>query len=482
MSLAEASPVAAAQGRAAAAKPAGSQSQVLADYAVNLSLADVPDVVKQKAMLCIIDTIGAMVAAAPNRVGDIVTSHAVKRSRGGPCMLFGRPETVDVEAAALANGTLGHVLELDDGHRPSDNHLGCVVVPGAFAAAEHVKASGADLLKAVIVGYDIMGRVGAAVCLPRLQTPFHGTGTTGGFGSAAAAGVLLGLSERQLAHALGIAGTGAAGTREVFVSGADCKSYQVGRATWNGVNAALLAEEGLEGPLKIFEGQYGFVGAMTSQPRPELVTADLGKRFAVMDSAFKVHAVCGLLFTAIDASVALLAEHKINPDAIDKIRVALPGWVRTDAVFTRRRPDTVGTSRFSVPYAVAAAFAEGEVTPRQISERALHDPKIAALEDKVEIGFDQDVEDLFERTKADEFFYYPAAVTVTTKGKEHYRMEKSPRGYDLRRGLNTDEVIAKFIDNASTVISRDAAKRSADLLMNLESLDSVEKLSVLRPN
>jgi len=481
MSAAEASQTKPARG---APGPADSrpQSAILADYAVNLSLADVPAEVKQKAMLCIMDTIGAMVAAAENRVGAIVTDHAVKHGKAGPCMLFGRKETVDVESAALANGTLGHVLELDDGHRPSDNHLGCVVVPGAFAAAEHVGASGADLLKAVIVGYDIMGRVGAAVCLPRLQTPFHGTGTTGGFGSASAAGVLFGLDEARFAHALGIAGTGAAGTREVFVSGADCKSYQVGRATWNGINAALLAEAGLEGPRDIFEGQFGFVGAMTSLPRPELVVSELGARFAVMDSAFKVHAVCGLLFTAIDASLALRGEHSIDPAAIERIQVALPGWVREDPVFTRRRPDTVGTSRFSVPYAVAAAFQEGEVTPRQISERALHDPAIAALEKKIEISVDPKVEQIFNATKDDEFFYYPASVTVTAGGKDYHRLEKSPRGYDLRRGLTAEEVIAKFVDNSTAAIGRSAAEEAAGLLLDLEKLGSVTRLSVLRPS
>src|SRR5262245_42320257 len=130
-----------------------SKSEELSRYCLGLTLASVPTEVKQKATLCILDASGCMIAGSAGRVGKIITTHALEWGKPGTCTVFGRSSGVDVEAAALANGTLGHVLELDDGHRPSDNHLGGVVVSAAFAAAEQAGASGADMLKAVIVGY-----------------------------------------------------------------------------------------------------------------------------------------------------------------------------------------------------------------------------------------------------------------------------------------------------------------------------------------
>ena len=123
---------------------------------------------------------------------------------------------------------------------------------------------------------------------------------------------------------------------------------------------------------------------------------------------------------------------------------------------------------------------EGEVTPRQISERGIHDPEIAALEAKVEVVTDQRVDDLFNATKEKEFFYYPSSITVTVRGKNYYRFEESPRGYDLRRALTAEEVLAKFISNASGVIGATAAKQAADMLLDLENLGSVKKLEILR--
>ena len=120
-----------------------SKSAVLAQYCVGLSLGSVPAEVKQKATLCVLDTVGCMIAGSASRVGRIVTTHALESGKPGAWTVFGRSSGVDVESAALANGTLGHVLELDDGHRPSDNHLGCVVVSSAIAAAEHAGATGA---------------------------------------------------------------------------------------------------------------------------------------------------------------------------------------------------------------------------------------------------------------------------------------------------------------------------------------------------
>jgi 2-methylcitrate dehydratase PrpD len=451
----------------------------LAEYVTATRLEDIPEETRHKGLLCILDTVGCMIAGSRNDVGRIYTSHALAHAKDGPATVFGVERSVDVEAAAFANAGLAHVLELDDGHRPSDNHLGCAVVPGAIAAAQYVGASGAELLRAVILGYDVMGRIGQAVCRPRRpRTPFHHTGTTAGFGSAAAAGVLLGLSTEQLAQALGIAATGGAGLREVMVSGADCKSFQVARGTFNGVNAALMAQAGLTGPVYALEGEYGFIAAVGGpMPQPELITQDLGTRFAVSESAFKVHAVCGMLFTPIDAAIELRRQHDLVPAEIESVSVSVPSWVETDSIFGRPRPETPGQARFSVPFGVAAAFKDGEVSPVQISDEGIHDQEIADLESKVTLDFtDSEVQRLFDTTKDDDYFFHPAAVTVQARGTSYRQLEPTPRGYDPARGLTEAEVLAKFRSSAGSVVGADVAAALIDQIMGLEDADHVTGL------
>lgn len=452
-----------------ATSAATTASRQLAEYSLSLRLEETPAEALDKAKLCILDTVGCMIAAAPLRVGRIITEHAARHGREGAAGIWGRAERVDTALAALANGTLAHVLELDDGHRPSDNHLGCVVVPAAMAAAETAGSDGRELIAAVIVGYDVMGRVGEAVCLPRLRTPFHGTGTTGGFGSVASAGRLMDLSAGQIANAFGIAGTSAAGLREVFKSGADCKPLHVGIAARNGIDAVLLAEAGLEGPAEILEGEHGFCGAMTPTPRPELLTDGLGERFAVLESGFKVHAACGMLFTPVDAALAVRPEEGVDPDEVEEVRVAMPGWVKTDSVFSRKRPPTVGTARFSVPYGVAAALVAGRLGPSELSDDMLNDERVAEVESRVVMSSDQRVEELFERTKDDMFFFYPSSVELVLKdGRRIEQMVTSPLGYDPNRALTHDQVIDKFRSVVEPVVGEDGAQSLIDWAMRLD--------------
>ncbi len=446
----------------------------LVDYAMSTALGDIPQEVRSKAKQCVLDTIGCMIAGSTNRLGGVLSSYALDTGAPGSCTLFGFPQTGSVESATLVNGALAHVLEMDDGHRPSDNHLGGAVVPAAIAVAQQQKSSGEEFLRAVILGYDVMGRVGQAVLFPRDDTPFHHTATTAGFGAVAAAGLLIGLDRPQFVNAMGIAGNGGAGLREPQVSGADCKPFQVGRGVQTGVSAAFLAARGLQGPEAILEGGYGFLRAFTPTPRPEQVMKELGSRFAVAESAFKVHAACGRVFTAVDAAIDVRNASGLVPEAIDRIEVGLPRWITGDTIFGRSRPADAGAARFSISFCVAAALRDGEVTTRQLSEAGVTDPQLADIEQKIHIVVDAEVDEIFEQTKDDDFFFYPAAVTVQSKGRSWRQVVASPRGYDPRRPLTEDEVVAKFLGSAAPVYGAAQARAMADRILTVENLEQID--------
>jgi 2-methylcitrate dehydratase PrpD len=420
-----------------------------------------------------LDTIGCMVGATSTETGRRALRYAHRRGAPGTTTTIGLAEGLRAEDSGLANGTLAHLLEFDDGHRPSDNHLGCVVVPAALAMGEELGSTLGEFLDAVVIGYDVMGRTGEATLLSRDSSKFHGTGTTGVFGSAAVAARLLRLGAEQASHALAVAGTAAAGPKETLKTGQECKPLHAGRAVMNGITAAFLAADGFTGPPTIFEGDHGFCVAMCNHPRPELVLDGLGTRFSVMESGFKVHSTCGMLFTALDGILEARARHDLHLRVPDEIRVGVPSWLIEDPPFVLRRPSRTGEARFSIPFAVAAGIADGEVTLRQMTPEKLGDPRIADLEQRITVDYDDEIEQVFLRTREDAFFFYPAAIEYELDGEVHRTVHLTPRGYDPENLLDRDQLVAKFRSTVAGLLDDDAQDRLIALVM-----DSGEETSI----
>jgi 2-methylcitrate dehydratase PrpD len=448
----------------------------LAEYVATAS--SFPPEVVERARIAVLDTLGCMLGATQTGPGRLILGHVAGRSTEGASTVIGLHRARGATDAALANCTLAHMLELDDGHRPSDNHLGCVIVPTAIAVGEETGASAEACLEAIIVGYDVMGRVGESTCLPRKRNPFHGTGTTGVFGAAAVAARLHGLSADRAAHALAIAGTAAAGLRESAKTGPDCKPLHAGRASQQGIESAELAAIGYEGPLTIFEGRNGFCAATSSEPRPELISRDLGHRFAIQESGIKVHSTCGSLFTALDGVLDIRRLHGIDDPLPTGVRVSIPSWQLDDVAFSRRRPRTGAEAHFSIPFAVAAAIVDGEYSPRQLTPQKLKSPALAALEEIVELVPDNEVDAIFEQTKADPFYFSPAAVEIDHNGRTYRCVNRSPRGYDAdRRPLTTEEVVRKFRSTVAGVVDDDTATTIADRALAFGEQSTVIELT-----
>jgi len=429
----------------------------------------IPRDVRSRARLAVLDTVGCMIGASGTESGRRILRYIAGRGGPGTSTAVGIAGGFRAEDAGLANGTLAHLLEFDDGHRPSDNHLGCVVVPAALAMAEETGATVGALLDAVVVGYDVMGRTGEATLLTRDSSKFHGTGTTGVFGSAAVAARLLRLDAEKAAQAIVIAGTAAAGPKETLKSGQESKPLHAGRAVMNGITSSYLAAEGFTGPLPLFESEIGFCAAMCSHPRPEMILKDLGTRYSLVESGFKVHSTCGMLFTTLDGILAARSRHDLHLELPDEIRVGVPSWLVDDPVFLKRRPSSTGEARFSIPYAAAAGIVDGEVTLRQMTPEKLRDTRIALVEDRITVGLDDEIEDVFLRTREDPFFYYGASIEYDRDGETFRSVHLTPHGYDPDDLLSAEQVIAKF--RATVELHLDAAAQDALISCILEAGD-----------
>lgn len=301
----------------------------------------------------------------------------------GPCRVVGGRRS-GPQAAALANGPMGALLEMDDVDKRGLLHPGPVVMPATLAAAEAAGvADGNTFLDAVVRGYDAMIRVGRAAG-PGHYRYFHATGTCGPFGAAAAAASLLGLSQLQTAWALANAGQQAAGLWQVRHEPVFTKALHDGRAAANGLAAAFLAREGYAGPLSHFEGPQGFFAALCDGADPETVVAAPDSPWAIHEVSFKPHAACRHAHAAIDAVLILRA--RAEGRALERLEVAS----YRDALTFCDKPDphTLGEAKFSLQHAAAAAWIYGDANLERFTPLAIADPDLAALRGRVSVNED----------------------------------------------------------------------------------------------
>jgi len=443
-----------------------SVTKELADFVVETSFDDLPEEVAEHAKTCILDWIGVALAGSLEPPSRIMASIIKEMGGREEAAVIGMGFRTSCPNAALANGVIGHSAELDDIHEEAIIHPAAPVMPAALATAEAEDGSGKDLITAVTLGYEVEIRIGRAVN-PSHYMFWHPTGTCGTFGAAAATGKLLGLDEKGMAHAFGIAGTGAAGLVEVF--GTMSKPFNAGRAAMGGVMAALLAQRGFTSSTRILEAERGYLRATAGAFDIERMTQGLGSDFEAKKNIFKRHASCGHTHGAIDAVLDIVGRHGIKADDISKILVGTyPIAVSTAG--ERYEPGTADDAKFSLPYCVAAALIYGKVGLEEFSAEKLALPKILDLSKRVEVFVDPE----FVNARLG-----PAKVRISTKsGDEHQSRVEKPKGYP-ENPLTKTELETKFKALSSLVFTNERIKDLLKTVNNLERIDRVKDLAAL---
>ncbi len=358
-----------------------SDTRRLADFLAALR-GGVDPRLSERAVDYLVDTLGVIVFGATRPWSQAVIAHALATGGAGPCGVVCGERSTTPPMAALANGASAHAFELDDVHEEAISHPGAVVVPAALALAEQLDASGADLLDAIVVGYEAMGRAGIAVGpASHMLGGFHPTSMSGVFGSAAAAGCLLGFDGERMNQAFGIAASLASGTMEFAASGGMAKRLHAGRAAEGGLTAALLAAHGFEGADDGLAGRYGFCRVFTDEPRIELLTDRLGERWMTDEITIKPWAACSDIHPMIQATQELRDDHAIDPDQV----AVIEAWGPTKAA-TQNSLDgtvTVMAAQYSAEWNIAAALVADPADPATYSPDRIAAPDIAALQAKV---------------------------------------------------------------------------------------------------
>jgi 2-methylcitrate dehydratase PrpD len=366
-------------------------------------------------------------------------------------IVIGTPMRTLPVYAAFANGTASHGIEHDDTHSGGSIHLGTTMYSAALALAETMPDTGPeDFLVAVVAGYEAAARLAMAV-QPKehYALGFHPTQTCGVFGAAITASKLLGLTAAQTLAAVGIAGSMAAGSMEFLAEGAWTKRIHSGLAARNGMEAAMLAAEGFTGPRRMFEGRDGFLHGYSRNPVPERLTAGLGNSYEILHTAVKPHACCRYMQGPIDAVLALVREHAIQPEQVCKIEVAVleAGWaIIAEPRDQKYNPESVVDAQFSMPFGAAVAVIRGAAGLDQFTLEQVRSARFREMMRKVVLVKDARLEETFPRE-------WPARVTIRLQdGQEYEKFIRFPKG-DPENPLSWDEMAAKFRSLAGAVLS-----------------------------
>jgi 2-methylcitrate dehydratase PrpD len=278
------------------------------------------------------------------------------------------------------------------------------------------------------------------------------------FGAAVTASKLLRLTEAQMLSAVGIAGSMAAGSLEFLTDGAWTKRLHAGLAAQNGIQAARLAQAGFIGPTTIFEGRNGFLNGYSDAARGELLTADLGKTFAILETAVKPHACCRYKQGPIDALLQVRAKNKVDYRKVRRVELALleAGWrLIADPPERKYAPQSIVDAQFSMPFGAALALVHGRAGLAEYCEANLHDAEIQALMKKVVMSRDASLEGNFPRE-------WPARATVEMESGERYQATvRHPLG-DPSNMLTWDELAQKFRSLGGTAELESAVRGFTD--------------------
>ncbi len=390
--------------------------------------------------------------------------------------LIGRDAFASAPWAGLANAASAHALELDDVTARSSLHPGVVVIPTALAVGEELHRSPTRVLEAIVAGYEVIIRVGDALnAESAYRRGFHPTGVAGAFGAAIAAGRLLDLDVAGLIRALGIAGTMASGSLEYLSDGSWTKRLNPGWAAHSGIVAAHLASEGFIAPATALDGPHGLLRGYTDEPRPELLTRDLGRSFAIMSVSIKPYACCRYNHGLIDGVLQLQRAHGIRPQDVERIRLGVlsgGALLVAEPIDEKRAPRNVVDAQFSAPFAAAVALARGSAGLNDYTQANVDDPLIRGLMSRTDCHRGADLDAAYPD-------HWPATVEMRLRdGRELSVRIPDPTG-DPANPVGSRELRDKFQELAGAVIGHEAALELAGRCLEFEAELDLDRFTAL---
>jgi 2-methylcitrate dehydratase PrpD len=443
----------------------------LVEFLQPLSMERVPASAVDSAKQCLLDTLGCAIFGAPEPWSQIAAAEMIADGSKGRSTIVGRMDTVAAPAAAFCNGTAAHGFELDDHLDEAIVHPGAIIVSAALATAEATGASGARLLLGLVAGYETLNRLGLAMGVKPSQHGWHKTAVAGPVGAAVAASVIMKLDTDRMMNAVGLACATASGTKAFALGegGGMEKRMHAGHAASSGVRAAQLALRGFTAPPSAVEGRFGLLHVMSGESaRPELLSSDLGKRWAIEHVYVKLYPCCAWIQAAAQQLVALRGPEPLRPSDVRKVQVGVSAYARAQNGNPLPR-DTMG-AQFSIPYCTALALTGDPADPAMYAPEVIEDRERRALAERVEVLVDPEMEVAYPS-------HYGARVYLELEGGASRTSSKlDPHGMPADP-CTPGEVLEKFSRLAGRAKAPEAVQAIVRKVERTERLESVAELT-----
>jgi 2-methylcitrate dehydratase PrpD len=432
----------------------------LASYLVEAQPGAIPQDVRHEALRALLNIVGCALGGSCEPVVEIAL-RALGPYFGAPrSQPLGRRERMDALHAALLNGLSSHVHDFDDTTPKNYIHPTSPVASALFAYAAERPVAGAQFLHAFILGFEACSRVGNSVYPAHYDAGWHITGTAGTFGAAAAIGRLEKLDVQRMVWALGLAGTQAAGVREMF--GSMGKAFHPGRAAQNGYGAALLAREGFTSGEQGIEGPRGFAPVQAARYDFSKITEGLGTGFDLRANTYKPFP-CGIVIhPTIDGCIQLRREGRIVPGDIAAVRLEVAPLVLD---LCNKKAISKGLEgKFSIYHAAAIGLVRGKAGLGEFTDETVNDPDVRRVGECVTATANPAVaEDA-------------AHIEVELAGGERLRKRVEHALGNLARPMTDRELEEKFRDQAARVLPAARVESLIGLCWKIGELHDLRKL------
>jgi 2-methylcitrate dehydratase PrpD len=448
----------------------------IAEFVAALRYDSIPPEVIHRIKLLILDSLGCALYGADLPWTRILQERLGQLDDTRRCAVWGTGLSLSAPHAALVNGTQVQGFELDDVHRAGVLHVGAVVLPALIAITETKDGmSGREFLAAAVAGYEIGPRVGLCMGPEHIAQGWHSGATVGVFSAAAGAARGLALDADRTVHALGIAGTQAAGLMAAQY-GSMVKRMHAGRASQSGLYGALLAESGFTGIVDVLESPYGgFCTTFTrSSDRFDLsqLVRGFGEVWQTMGVALKFYACVGSNHTTLDALREMQSARPFSVRDIERI-VVHTSRATVEHVGWKYVPQGLTSAQLNLPYSVATLLLEGDCFVEQFTEDKVADPARMALAGRVEVRHDPAI--------TARGALYRHAVRVEAHLSDGTRMQRSveaPRGSESKFATDA-EVTEKFEKLGRRALPSGRLAELRDAVMALETLSDARRIAVL---
>lgn len=448
----------------------GTVSERIAEFALNQKISEIPSNVIGYGKLLLMDTFGVAMAnvdlAHARAIRQVVTDMGSKPV----CTLWGSRDKVQIADAVLYNAGLIHGSDYDDTHVGSIVHPSAAVVSTAVAVGEAVGASGQEIYEAIIVGWEIIVRLGLAVHGRFHDVGYHGTGIVAPFAAVCVAGKLLHVSKEVLVNALGICGSQAAGLQEFLRDGSWVKKLHPGWGAHSAIYALKLAEQGFTGPRQVFEGEFGLWKTHCGSVQGVKEFENLGRVWHTTEITFKLYPVCHMTHSFIDCIKKARDMEQICADEIERIECRIEErcyHIVCEPEQAKKNPETDYMMRFSLPYVTAVALVTGKVSPWEIDLKLAKDDTIQEIIKKVDC-----IADDSKRNPG----FFPGWVKVVMKDGAEYVFDQRWEMGTPQNPVDMDAVMTKFQNNLEHDYTQEQIDRLSDVIQDIDKLGTIGEL------